>query len=473
MFSSLTNAYFQICSFVISTLLLFLYYSKKNVENKETKIYSKLIIVGFFESLIYLYICVAAHFIDVSSHYNFYIVLNKIIYLVYIIWFSFMYNYEINISFEEEKLLVAQKFMKVLYCLEAIIALLIILLPIEIYFDPNTGLSNSYGASSTALFIGMSLYVLSMFIVAIINFKSSFRKKYTPLFILIILMIVALIIRLVDPLFGITSNILSLTLLVMYFTIENPDVKMLNEVTLAKNQVEKSNKVKSEFISSMSHEIRTPLNAIVGYGQMIDFAENLDEAKENAKDIVNASNTLLNMLSNVLDISMVEVNELDVKEIEYNLSEIVNNVTNLFKYKLEEKKLKFKLTLPKSNNNLIGDPDKIKRIIANLLDNAIKYTEKGKVSLSIQNKIKNSNCDLTIIVEDTGIGIETKTRNNLFSNFNRSEEHMDSHISGMGLGLSITKSLVEMMNGKITYESKIGKGTKFIVQLTQKVGNKK
>ena len=123
-------------------------------------------------------------------------------------------------------------------------------------------------------------------------------------------------------------------------------------------------------------------------------------------------------------------------------------------------------------NDLIGDPDKIKRILANLIDNAIKYTEKGKVVVSVDNKIKNNKCDLTITVEDTGIGIDNKTSKNLFSNFNRSEKHMDSHISGMGLGLSITKSLVEMMNGKISYESEVGKGTKFIVKLIQKVGNK-
>lgn len=157
----------------------------------------------------------------------------------------------------------------------------------------------------------------------------------------------------------------------------------------------------------------------------------------------------------------------------YIKKELVQEVTSLFKYKIEEKNLKFNIKISKLPNTLIGDPDKIKRILANLLDNAIKYTNKGKINLIINNEIKGNNCLLEIIVEDTGKGIDKETKKHLFDNFNRAEEHMDSHISGMGLGLSITKSLVEMMNGKISYDSVVNKGTKFIVNLNQKVGSKK
>ena len=467
MLSQYVNLYFPICSFLTMILILFLYFTKNRVENEDNSIYSKLVLFGFFEAFVMfttnLLVCICFK----PENYWFFEALNKLLYCVYIMWMTTLFFYIYKIGNNKCYKCVN----KISFILNIILMILIIVLPIELHYENY--LTTSVGASANVLYIGCAIYLLSMLIVSIVDYKEVEQKrKYIPLALLLLLMSITMIIRRVDPYLNISSNILSFVALVMYFTIENPDVKMLNREMLAKKQVEKSNKVKSEFISSMSHEIRTPLNAIVGYSQMVDFAETLDEAKENSKEVVNASNTLLNMLSNILDISMVEVNELEVKEVEYNLYEVVKDVTDLFKYKVDEKGLKFKLNMKLIENNLIGDPDKIKRILANLIDNAIKYTEKGKVVVSVDNKIKYNKCDLTISVEDTGIGIDNKTSKNLFSNFNRSEKHMDSHISGMGLGLSITKSLVEMMNGKISYESEVGKGTKFIVKLNQKVGSK-
>ena len=455
----------QTVGLLMNISLLIIFNSKKHVLNKETKIYSQLLVINF----IFIAVGILTFIIAKLTNDMTFIAIFQKMYMAILLILNYLSIKYCVMLFEGIKI---TKIMKLSFIIFTIcMILLIFILPLEVILSDDIldGIGPSYNIAVLYSFITFIVFIiLTIYLI----YKRNSLIKVIPFLILIFLYMFGFILRTIYPELIFEGFFYSFILFIMYHTIENPDLKMLNEVTLAKNQVEKSNKVKSEFISSMSHEIRTPLNAIMGYSQMIDFAESLEEAKNNAKEVVNASSTLLNMLSNVLDISMVEVNELELKEVEYNLYEIVKDVTDLFKYKVEEKGLKFKLNMQILENNLIGDPDKIKRILANLIDNAIKYTEKGKVIVSIDNKIKSNKCDLTITVEDTGIGIDKKTSKNLFSKFTRSEKHMDSHISGMGLGLSITKSLVEMMNGKITYESEEGKGTKFIVKLNQKVGSK-
>ena len=142
----------------------------------------------------------------------------------------------------------------------------------------------------------------------------------------------------------------------------------------------------------------------------------------------------------------------------------------MYQYKLEEKHLDLDIDI-NAPKVLRGDIDKIKRIVANLLDNAIKYTEIGYITLKISSSTKNNICHLEICIQDTGIGMSEQVQNHLFENFVRSTEHKDSNKSGMGLGLSITKKLVDLMDGSIECESKEGTGTTFVVRISQKVGD--
>ena len=220
----------------------------------------------------------------------------------------------------------------------------------------------------------------------------------------------------------------------------------------------------------MSHEIRTPLNAIVGFSQLIDSAKTLEEAKENSREIIDASNTLLNMLSNVIDIASVEANDMNIKEVKYNPKKEITSLCELFSTKLEDKGLDLDTDIDVPEY-LVGDVDKIKRIIANLMDNAIKYTDLGYITLIVSSVVKNKMCELEIIVKDTGVGIKQEVMDHLFENFVRSEENKDSNKSGMGLGLYNTKKIVEKLGGTISCTSKLSEGTTFVVKLRQKVSD--
>ena len=257
---------------------------------------------------------------------------------------------------------------------------------------------------------------------------------------------------------------------IMYHTIENPDMKLVNELTLAKNQAEIANNAKSDFLSSMSHELRTPLNAIVGLSQMISSSTDNPEIQNDANDILKASNNLLELVDGILDINQLDSNNMEIVNRNYNLIEIFNDLKRMINVRIGDKPIelrcRFSNDLP---NSLYGDKDKVKRIINNLLTNAVKYTSEGYIDFNVDCVSVKDKCNLRISVSDTGRGIRDDQKDKLFTQFYRLEEDKDSDISGTGLGLAITKSLVELMDGKISVNSNLDQGSTFTVTISQKI----
>ena len=258
----------------------------------------------------------------------------------------------------------------------------------------------------------------------------------------------------------------------MYFTIENPDVKMIEQLNTAKDAVEKANRAKSDFLSSMSHEIRTPLNAIVGFSECILNENDLESAKGDAKDIIMASQNLLEIVNGILDISKIEADKMEIVESEYSLKENLDSLVKLTIPRIGEKPIEFKTKFaPDIPSVLYGDSAKVKQIISNILTNAVKYTDRGIITFEVNCINKENSCSLVISVEDTGRGIKADKIDTIFNKFERLEEDRNTTLEGTGLGLAITKRLVEMMGGKIVVQSKYGAGSKFTVYLKQEIRN--
>lgn len=473
MLSQMPNIFFPLCSFIISLFLFFISFFKKKIKNIETTIYSRIVIIGLLESSLYFTICLSSHFFFNQDTYFIYEIFNKCLCVLYLIWVSLLYYYFYALAIENKDN--ANRNLKTteiaLYVVNIVIAIAIFLNNVDISYITTTKQSISSGTSVNILYIVCFIYILMTIRVIIKAFGNIKEiKKLIPCFIFIILLIVTMTLYVFDPYLNLTSNVLSFTLLIMYFTIENPDVKMLEQVSIAKEEAEKANNAKSEFLSNMSHEIRTPLNAIVGFSEMLKEDDIPERSKEKVDDIITASNNLLEIVNGILDISKIEANKLEIINKEYDIKLMLDELVSLTKARIGDKGLELRVNIDKTIPRVLyGDVSRLKQIYLNILTNAVKYTKEGYIDFTVSSVIKENVCRLIVSVEDSGIGIKQENLNKLFEKFERLDVEKQLTIEGTGLGLAITKKLVDLMNGKIIVQSVFGKGSKFTVSIDQRI----
>ena len=255
----------------------------------------------------------------------------------------------------------------------------------------------------------------------------------------------------------------------------------------ARRIAERSNAAKSEFLANMSHEIRTPINAVMGMNEIIlreslQARENPPENRERLREIFtdisdyagvigSAGKNLLYIINDILDISRIEAGRLEIRDTEYRLSSVLYDVCSLVRFRAQSRNLSFGMDVPEQlPDRLYGDGIRVRQILLNILNNAVKYTEKGSVSLALSGSMADDQTlSLVISVRDTGVGIRPEDLDRLFDKFERVGQAADGTVEGTGLGLAIVKSLLDMMGGRIEVESTYGEGSVFTVTLPQKI----
>lgn len=461
----MSGIWLPVSALTISLFLIIIFFTKKNINNIEVNIYRNLLILNLFFSINAMAVYCVAKTIGTELLVAF---MQKIhLSLLNIIGHIFLtYNIEIN-----------QFNPKIKKGITTITNLFVIVIVILIFISPIKVINYDeiLDVGGISYYISITGIIIAFIFLIILNIRYLLRnkdniKKSIPFFVLIILFGIGLLLRLHYPEIITETYCVAFALLVMYFTIENPDVKLLNQVETARDKAEKANAAKTDFLSSMSHEIRTPLNAIVGFSQAIQEETTIEAAKQDAKDIILASQNLLEIVNGILDISKIEANKMEISNTKYNIKTESENLYKLIKPRIGEKPIEFVMNIaPDVPTTLYGDKGKVKEIMTNLLTNAVKYTEQGEINLEISCINKNDNSTIIISVEDTGRGIKPEKIDKLFTKFERLDEDRNTTLEGTGLGLAITKRLVEMMNGKIIVQSVFGSGSKFTVYLPQKI----
>ncbi len=334
----------------------------------------------------------------------------------------------------------------------------------------------------------LMVYILSLGIVLHTFFAVLANRKDKPVVIsriVLLFLFLPTIFAVIQMIVGDTLLIVfgdTFSALIMLFALETPDYRKLmrtmKELEEAKEEANIANSTKSDFLANMSHEIRTPINGILGMDTMILRDCKDPQIVEYAENIRIASNGLLSIINDILDLSKIESGRMELVCVRYELFSLMNDCFQMNRMRASEKGLEFIFENdPDTPAEFFGDEVRIRQIMNNLISNGLKYTEEGSVKLSIgleENSDTSNNEDgeygmLVISVEDTGIGIKEEDRQRLFGAFTRLEEGRNRNIEGTGLGLRITQQLVEMMKGSIRVESEYGKGSVFTVKIPQKI----
>lgn len=466
------------CCLLFIVFIGIVYAGKKVKKNHEIVIYRHLLIFSIIDVIFELFYLLSTKyisnvlFIGLAKKMFFIMLMSLFVLLVYYI---FIVIYEKNVKFNS--FLDSRKWpVTIALLLSAIVmAIVEILLPVNYAYNSFGHVQYLYGPAVWFPYIACAVICLTVIPFVIYNIKSINRKKTFPYFMVLLFEFITLLVSIVLPDICVASVSLTLICYLMYHAIENPDLKLLQELEVVKDEAVRANQAKSDFLSSMSHELRTPLNVILGLSQSLLEQDLNNDVKDDINDIVSASDTLLGLVNEILDISKIESNKLQIVEMEYSSVSIFKYLVTMTEARLGGKSLEF---IHEYDENippvLYGDSTRIKQVAVNFLTNAVKYTRDGYIKLDIKlESIDKDFCYIIISVSDSGMGIREEDIGKLFSKFERFDLKKNANIEGTGLGLALTKQLVDLMGGEISVDSKYGVGSTFKVKFRQKIVNKK
>ena len=453
-------------------LLLIVYFSQNNKNTIETKLYKYMLITMMFLLITEVISSVITYY---STDYTIKSYATRAHWSTAIFWFYFLYFYsitfvsEISVNSLKEYVFYSPR-TKAITIYTIIVAIIYFFVP----FDSLETISYIPGPAAYYILGYCASMIVFVIIYTIAHGKNMSIRKKRAIYAQAVLLTAVVLLQIFFKEIAFEAMGASIQMFYLYFNIENPDIRNVEELEVLKDEIDKSNKTKSDFLSNMSNEIVHPMNTITKCSKLILKEDNYSEieTKDYIKEISIAGGNLLNIIDNILDISALESNDEVLEEKEYSLANIVKDLVNVVNTKIGEKPIEFILNVDeKIPSRLYGDHNKIYQVLLNFLTNAIEYTEVGKIKLSITSEMTNdSECVLTMKVSDTGTGIRQEQKDKINSIFNKTDT-ASKNVESSNFGLTIVKKYVDMMDGKISVESEYGVGSTFQVVIKQKITN--
>ena len=459
-----TGKFFIFNALVYIILLMFIYFSKRRYKSKENKIYSILIITSFIGVLLELGCRLTIPLLNEIPKTTFLITKLYLVYLLTWVTLLSLYTF-IIVNNPQSKF----KHTKISIIITYIINIIIIFyLPINYYNDGE--LIYTYGLSVYWVYIVSFVYIIISIINILLSKTNLKDKKLIPIIAFIIIGTITTIIQLINPGMLLATSMETFVTVLMYFTIENPDMKMLEEVNKAKKISDNANQEKSMFLFNMTKEIRNISRNIDDHADNIlsevsKEETNIENIGDNAREIKYDISKFNTMTNDILDISNIDASNIKIYNTKFNIKLIIKGLVSIYKEKCQEKGLEFRTDIASDiPEYLYGDSINLKKVMITLLDNAIKYTNNGYVELSVNFVKKLDICRLIISIEDSGIGIKTEELDTIF--YKKKEEINRNNLKN---NLYTAKKIITMMEGTIIANSDYNKGTTMKIVLDAKI----
>lgn len=466
-----TGIYFLLQSLFFSTLLAIIYYNKKRIKNLENKIYTNLIIISLVEIILELVLD------TIMPVYKENLILSTILAKTYcatiMIWLTLLISYVTSVSLVLKEKSENIKTAKTLYTIFALVNILAIyLLPINFYY--NNEVYYTTGPSVNIDYMVSFIYVLIGIICLIWNKENIKNKKYYPLFMFIILGGITGFIQMNNPSLLLSTAVHTFITFAMYFTIENPDLKMVEELNKNRKITEQNFEEKSNFIFKISQDLKQPLQNITKISNEL-LETTKGEEQEKIKIINNSSKQLYTYVNSALDVSNMDIKNLKIVTSKYNTKNFFEEIKLRMQTEIKnkEKNIEFRYEISNSiPKKLNGDNIRLKQVILSILFDSIKHTENGFIELNINSIIKYGVCRLIIEISDSGKGIDIDKVNTILSTTGELTKEEIERIDKLNITLPLTNKIIKTLNGSFIIKSEVNKGTNFLIIIDQKIEGK-
>lgn len=463
----MNNLYFPICAVLINILIVVVFFSKKRIHSDETRAYSNLIIIAFLESSLACLLVVLMNLYGIPKYiYN----IHRIDYILILFWVWALFNYVLIVSVYNNKKL-RWVIQKSTFIVNILVSICFFFLNVNVI--NKDGIIDTNGSAMNLLVSMLGIYVILILLLVfkslIKNIKSSNNKKFIPLFFLALLGILSLVIRRFAPEILLISLVAAYADLIMFFTIENPDVKMIYELNRNKKLLESMSEEKSNFLFSMTQDTKKPIDNILEVSKILLDDKNKEDMKTGIKVIENNARGLKNIINNVLDISNISSSKLVVSNETYNAISLLNECIKKIE-KDVNKNVTIETEISKNiPDELYGDSVKLKQVIMSILINASKYTKEGYIKVSANEIVKYDVCRLIIEIEDSGCGMSVDKLNELLKTNTDLEDTDLLKLNSLDVDLKLAFKIIRKLGGFINIRSEKEKGSTFTIILDQRI----